>query len=291
MERQDPREIELQCPNGRSYSAMTWGDPSGERIIGLHGWMDNAATFAALAPLLEGVYLVSLDLPGHGKTARLPDGVYYHYIDHLSDLDAALASLGWERCVLLGHSMGGTLVTTYAAAFPDRISRAISIDALGPMFGAPDQFVDRIRNGVESRARYRPSSQRFFSSLEQAVDARRANGGLSEFAANHLARRGVEQLPQGWTWRVDRRHRLPSLAFHAEEQITALLATVVAPTLVISAEDTHIPGLPEIIERRFGQLQRGQLLKLTGGHHLHLDNASACADAINTFLLEQHAGT
>ena len=279
-----PGEIELVGPNGRGYNALTWGDPGGVPIVGLHGWMDNAATFAALAPLLEGVYLVSIDLPGHGKTPRLPDGVYYHYIDHLSDLDAAINGLGWDQCVLLGHSMGGTLVTTYAAAFPERITRVISIDALGPMFGAPEKFVERIRSGIESRAHYRPDSRRYFASREQAVDARRANGGMSNFAANHLASRGMEQLQQGWSWRVDRRHRLPSLAFHAEEQISAVLSAVLAPTLVVSAEDTHIPSLPGIIEKRFGLLQHGQLLKLTGGHHLHLDNAAACAAAINAFL-------
>lgn len=279
-----PAEIEIKCPNGRSYSALTWGDPGGIPMIGLHGWMDNAATFAALAPLLDGVYLVSIDLPGHGKTARLPAGVYYHYIDHLSDLDAALTSLDWAKCVLLGHSMGGTLVTTYATAFPDRISQVISIDALGPMFGAPDKFVERIRNGLESRARYQSHSRRYFATREQAVDARRANGNLSEFAANHLASRGLEQSDQGWSWRVDRRHRLPSLAFHAEEQIEAMLSTLNVPTLVISAEDTHLSGLSEIIEKRFKLLQHGQLEKLTGGHHLHLDNARSCATAINRFL-------
>jgi pimeloyl-ACP methyl ester carboxylesterase len=279
-----PDEIELECPNGRTYTALAWGDPGGMPIIGLHGWMDNAATFAALAPLLEGVYLVSIDLPGHGRTGRLPDGVYYHYIDHLSDLDAAMSGLGWSECMLLGHSMGGTLVTTYAAAFPERITRVITIDALGPMFGSAEKFVERIRNGIESRARHRPGSQRFFASREQAIDARRANGGLSEFAAGHLASRGLEQLQQGWSWRVDRRHRLPSLAFHAEEQIEAVLSTVIAPTLVISAEDTHLTGLPGIIERRFELLQQGQLVKLTGGHHLHLDNAQSCAKAINEFL-------
>ena len=279
-----PVEIELKCPNGRSYSALTWGEASGRPMIGLHGWMDNAATFAALGPLLEDVYLVSIDLPGHGNTAGLPDGVFYHYIDHLSDLYAAIAGLGWDQCVLLGHSMGGTLVTTYAAAFPDAVTRVISIDVLGPMFGAPSKFVARIRDGIESRARHRADSQRYFTNREQAIDARRANGGLSEFAANHLASRGLEQLQQGWSWRVDRRHRLPSLVFQAEQQIAAVLSAVQAPTLVISAEDTHIPGLAEMIEKRFELLPHGQLLKLSGGHHLHLDQAPACARAINAFL-------
>jgi pimeloyl-ACP methyl ester carboxylesterase len=279
-------EIELDCPNGRCYRALRWGDPSGIPLLGLHGWMDNAATFSALAPLLDDVHLVSVDLPGHGKTAPLPDGVYYHYIDQLSDLDSVVAALGWEQAGLIGHSMGGTLVTTYAAAFPERISAVIAIDALGPMFGAPEKFVERIRKGIISRAEHRPGQQRYFATREQAVTARQASGGLSETAANHLASRGLEQLDEGWSWRVDRRHRLPSLAFHAEQQIEAVLAAVTTPTLVISAEDTHLTGLPEMIEKRFLQLQNGQLSKLTGGHHLHLENASACAEVINRFLAQ-----
>lgn len=284
MDNRRAEEIELTGHNDRCYRALRWGNPSGKRLLGLHGWMDNAATFSALAPLLDEVQLVSVDLPGHGKTPHLPHGVYYHYIDHLSDLDAVLAALEWDQAGLIGHSMGGTLVTTYAAAFPERISEVIAIDALGPMFGAAEKFVERLRNGIVSRAQHRPGKRRFFARREQAIAARRESGGLSESAAAHLASRGLEQLEQGWTWRVDRRHRLPSLAFHAEQQIEAVLAAVSAPTLVISASDTHISGLPEMIKRRFPLLQKGQLLELTGGHHLHLENPAACATAIKDFL-------
>jgi hypothetical protein len=42
-------------------------------VIALHGWLDNANSFARLAPQLKGLRIVALDLAGHGYsgTARL----------------------------------------------------------------------------------------------------------------------------------------------------------------------------------------------------------------------------
>jgi hypothetical protein len=37
-------------------------------VIALHGWLDNANSFARLAPKLKGLRIVALDMAGHGHS-------------------------------------------------------------------------------------------------------------------------------------------------------------------------------------------------------------------------------
>ena len=78
---------------------LQFGDPSGHPWLGLHGWLDNAATWQSLAPYLpENVRLVALDLPGHGQSDPLPQGVHYHDLEHVAHIHRAVKYLQWERC-------------------------------------------------------------------------------------------------------------------------------------------------------------------------------------------------
>jgi len=72
------RELELELPHLR-LAAQVWGDPLLPRLLALHGWLDNAASFDRLAPLLcEHFHIVALDLPGHGRSGHRPPGTWYH---------------------------------------------------------------------------------------------------------------------------------------------------------------------------------------------------------------------
>ena len=124
----DAEELVLEG-HGRRYAALAWGPEDGRRVLALHGWMDNAATFAELAPRLTDCRVIAVDLPGHGHTDPIPPGHFYHYIDHVWDIHAAFDALGWDTAVLMGHSMGGALAALYACARPERVEVLVSIDS------------------------------------------------------------------------------------------------------------------------------------------------------------------
>ena len=46
-------------------AAHLFGPEDGLPVIALHGWLDNANSFARLAPQLKGLRIVALDLAGH----------------------------------------------------------------------------------------------------------------------------------------------------------------------------------------------------------------------------------
>ncbi|GAA2583965.1 alpha/beta fold hydrolase [Winogradskya consettensis] len=108
--------------------------PPGDRhpgVVVAHGFAGSARLMAPFGDTLaaRGYVVVLLDFSGHGaNTHPMPDGD--DALQH--DLDVALAHLRSlpdvdpARIALVGHSMGATTVTRYAASHPD-ISATVAI--------------------------------------------------------------------------------------------------------------------------------------------------------------------
>jgi len=79
---------------GNRLAALHWGDPDGTPTFALHGWLDNAATFDRLAPLLPELNLLAVDFAGHGESAHRPPGVHYHPLLDIQDILAIADQLG-----------------------------------------------------------------------------------------------------------------------------------------------------------------------------------------------------
>ena len=97
------REITLQVPLGQL--AALRNDGSGPRVLALHGWLDNAASFLPMAPYLRGFDLVALDLPGHGRSAHLgvgSDYSFYGAVNAALDIADALGTISYEVLCLFG---------------------------------------------------------------------------------------------------------------------------------------------------------------------------------------------
>ena len=265
--------------------AQVHGPQSAPPVLAFHGWLDNAGTFAALAPLLDAVRLVAVDLPGHGLSDPLPPAMSYHFMDHLQDIHVAVKSAGSAPVRLLGHSMGGALALAYAAAFPELVSSVVSIDALGPMGDRPEHTARRLRDAVLARA---SSLQRgrLFDSRDAALAAREGDEHVSRAGVEQLAARGLAKEPGGWRWTADRRLRWPSITRLTESQVVAMLDEVRCPVLLVQARDSQF-RMPENLRAiRFRALRDARVVELPGGHHLHLDDPALTAQAINEFWVE-----
>ncbi len=263
-------------------AALSWGPPDGIPVLALHGWMDHAGSFARLGPLLTGCRTVAIDLPGHADSPLDPGGDRYQFLDGVVAIASALDALGWSRAHLVGHSMGAGLALLYGASFPDRVGSLVSIDMLGPIADRASDFPRRLRRAVEARIDYQ-ERPRFFATRQEAIAAR-VKPDFSEAGAEVLAERGLEHTRAGWTWRGDRRLKLPSMARLTEDQVLAAVRAAAFPVLVIRAEDTREPALERMVEARFKALSRASLVTLPGGHHLHLENPEPCAAAILKFI-------
>lgn len=285
-----PDEVGIDIPLGR-IASLRWGRPGQPRVLALHGWLDNAASFVPLAPYLPGIDLVAIDLPGHGRSAHLPPGADYSFALAMHNVLDVADALGWQRFALLGHSMGAGIASLLAAACPDRVERLVAIEALGALPDAAENTVPRMRDAVAATRVLRDKKLRVFESLEPALRARMASRvvPVSEAVARLLVERGVREVRAdegqgGFEWSSDPRLTLPTMVRMTEEQVRALVAGIACPTRVVYADPPQ-PYLPE--PRRSAHaalLPDGEMIVLPGSHHLHMEDPAAVAAQVAEFL-------
>ena len=271
-------------------AARRWHAGAPVRVLALHGWLDNAATFDALAPLLPDCEIVALDLPGHGRSGHRAPGAWYHFIDYGSDVVAAADALGWERFVLLGHSLGGAIASVLGGALPERIEQLWLIEALGPMSTPPAQSAELLGRALREREALRNKDLRVFASVDDAAAARMQANGLSREAALALSARGTRAVPGGFVWSSDQRLTLTSAIRLTEEQIVAYLGAIACPTLLVRAEPAPKWLPPALMEARIAAVRDITQRSLPGSHHLHLENPAPVARAIGDFAAAHAVG-
>jgi len=279
-------EMSLETRNG-GFAGLAWRRPGAPRVLCLHGWLDNAASYVPLAPHLASLDLVALDFAGHGHSPHRPRGARYYFMDNLWDVDAVLDALGWSDCHLVGHSMGGALACVFAAAAPERVDRLAVLDGLGPMTAQPGQALERLRKSRDT-VRKATGKLREFSGLAAAIEARRAVSDLSELAARLLCERSLEPHEDHFRWRTDPRLNWHSPSLLSEFQVLEYLAAIEAPVLSINAQPLARWIDPEIIEGRRRAVRSLTTHAIDGHHHFHMERPEAVAPLLLEFLTEEN---
>jgi pimeloyl-ACP methyl ester carboxylesterase len=121
--------VRAQVERGVSYYVRP--PKRGTPIVGIHGFGGDKETWlmmAALVPRARGLLLV--DLPGHGRSADVPESeatIRHHAEAVLRVLDRNSV----DRAVICGNSMGGGVALRLAASWPDRVAGMVLIASIG----------------------------------------------------------------------------------------------------------------------------------------------------------------
>lgn len=274
------RELQIAVP-GMRLSGLAWGEPDAAPLVLIHGWLDNAASFALLAPrLAERFHVIALDLPGHGHSEHLAPSAIYTHQDYARAVLAAVDTLALPRFHLLGHSLGAGVATMVAVAAPERVRSLALIEGLGPLGDDGSRTLDRFRTAMVGPPEgNRPL--RVFPSIDEAARARALASGLDARLGRYIVERGLREVDGGYSWRSDPRLARPTAIRLAETQIMALLLGLAAPTSLLLARP-HPPYLePEALQVRIDCVDDIQVRHMDGGHHLHLEHPDAVADWLN----------
>ncbi len=279
----DPRDIEINI--GRmSFSGQEWGDPEGKPLIALHGWLDNAASFAPLAPFLKGVRLIAIDQAGHGRSDHRPEEMDYSIWNYVEDLVDIVDTLELDSFSLIGHSMGAIVSTMAATVLGVRIEKAIMLDGLYPMPRKAEDSPSALKAFIEERKAFRKGKTvNRFRSMEHAVRVR----CLGQFPVTRdssaiLVERALFMDGDAWTWRTDQRLKLSSPTRFTEDQALAFAEQMSCEAHMLYAEKGYIDALVDPNKERLANIQ---FYPMEGSHHFHMDGQTeAVSQIVNTVM-------
>lgn len=90
----------------------------GPSVVLVHGITESRRTWdPLLAPLLADYRVIAVDLRGHGDSSKVGP---YDLTTMATDLAAMIEAEGADDALLVGHSLGGAVVSAYAAGRPCR---------------------------------------------------------------------------------------------------------------------------------------------------------------------------
>lgn len=123
----------LTLPDGRRLHHVSRGE--GEPVVVLESGLGGSrADWGLVLPGLAGhTRVVAYDRAGLGRSD--PDPARRDLDRMADDLGHLLDGLGAERYVLVGHSLGGPIIRTYAARHPARVAALVLVDPADETLG------------------------------------------------------------------------------------------------------------------------------------------------------------
>lgn len=256
-------------------------------LLCLHGWLDNAASFIPLMNELNDRQIIAIDWPGHGHSGHRGQDAHYHFIDYVYDLLLLFEFKNWGSVDIVAHSMGGMIASAFAAAFPEKVNSLTLIDSIGFISAKSEETTEQLRNGMLSRLKLKGKRKPIHSDIESAITARRSVSDLSYADAKLIVERGSLAYENGITWRADSRLRNTSPYRLTFSQAKQFIKDIITPVQLIYG-DKGIE-LVELGLAHYGPLfKQFSAHKLSGGHHIHMEQAKNAANIIKLFL-EKHS--
>ena len=273
-----PTEDDIEV-NGCAIHRLIWGEVGAPGLMLVHGGGAHAHWWSHIAPLFPAYRVVALDLSGHGDSGRRSE----YSIDHWTDeVLAAATDAGFSGPpVLVGHSMGGFVVTATAAKAGDRLAGTIILDSpmvqedpeveaarIGQAFGAPKVYPDRAT--AISRFKTIPAQAHYDPHILQTV-----------------ATRSLRDVDGGVSWKFD-----PALFSAVSRSLAAeVLPDVMGRVALFRSEFGLVtPGIGSIMYEALGRTAPGVEVPLAG-HHMMLDQPLILTTALRSILADWEHST
>ena len=261
------REFKSLSPHGFHRVVYDeWGDPDNMRVVVcVHGVGRNARDFTDLAAaLLDTHRVISIDMPGRGRSEWLADPNDYVFPTYLTVLTALIARTGAQAVDWVGTSMGGLLGIVLAAQPNTPIAKLVVNDVgpaiepaalerirgyfgLDPTFATYDEIAQYIRN---VSAPFGPHTDEQWDRLTASNVRQRADGrwGLAYDPGIAVPFRAAAAPPDLWgLWDAI---RCPTLVLRGKESDLLSAATAAQmsargpkPAIVEFAGVGHAPML------------------------------------------------
>lgn len=185
-------------------------------LVFVHCWScDSSYWQAQMDDFAAGYRVVAIDLAGHGQSGM--DRKDYTIPAFADDVERVIDSLDLKKVVLVGHSMGGSVIIETAQRMPERIVKLVAVDSFETTFQWPPE--DKIG---EMLAPFKADFYKTTYRMVKSMFSPTAAPSIVEHIANDMASEspevGISALTNIFKWvRNDyqkQRNRLKSPLVH-----------------------------------------------------------------------------
>lgn len=120
------KEYQTVC-NSINLNYVEVQHSNGSPMLLLHGLINRWQSYTPIiSDLITSNHIYALDLRGHGKSARTPEG--YLLQNFIMDIHNFIVKHITKPTIIVGHSFGGILALMLAALYPELVKSLILID-------------------------------------------------------------------------------------------------------------------------------------------------------------------
>jgi pimeloyl-ACP methyl ester carboxylesterase len=276
---------------GLTYHVLEWGDPDGEPVVLVHGFLDLAWGWQEIAERLAPKFrVIAPDLRGHGDSDWIGAGGYYHFFDYIADVDDLIGRIG-RPVALVGHSMGGSVASYTTGTRPERVRKLALLEGQGPpdMSGVTDGLPQRTARWIDSwkAARLAPRKpEKAMATIDDAA-ARLCKHDplLTPARARELASHGTRPTPNGVVWKHDPLHATMGPYPFRVDAAAAFWKQIKCPVLVVDGAESRL-RLPDadLTERRAHLADARHVMLPRAGHMMQRHVPDELAELLADFL-------
>ena len=268
----------VETSNG-TLQVLEQGNPRGTPIVLIHCYTCSMSWWDDLVPLLERDHrVIRVDLLGHGGSDKPSAG--YSIEDQATAVAEALAKLGVVNATVVGHSLGGSVVTALAQQSPQLASRVVIIDQAPEDGFENESFAQRVSywpvlgQAADRLARITPKS----TVRNQYEDAFAPGYEISSGFDN--PEQPVDDL-RAMTYTAYKDTYDAEKDYVAESPLDERLAVAHVPTMVIFGAEDQIYDARAAVDRYRQNVPGIQTHLITGaGHSPNVERPNAVAPLI-----------
>jgi 3-oxoadipate enol-lactonase len=245
--------------------------PTRQTLVFIHGLSGSSSAWIPYEELFTNSYnILSLDLRGHGKSAKPKAYSEYNIPHYTHDLEALFEYLGIAQCILVSHSFGSLVALEFLAQHQDRVRAAVFIS---PSYAVRNRGLARL---VQSALRLTPvfSAIPFSGKPGHHIHYDRYRG-----TGDWNVRRMIADI-RNTSLRVYLYTTKQTYTFNRE----ALLGRITIPTLLIHGKrDSIFPVSNSLTMQK--RIKHAKLLLLEDANHIIvLNKIPEVAKAIEDFI-------
>jgi pimeloyl-ACP methyl ester carboxylesterase len=269
---------------------VDWGNSEAPPLLLVHGGRDHCRNWDWVAQELRKDYhVIAPDLRGHGDSQWITGGTYAT-MDYVYDIAQLIHQLDLAPLRIVAHSMGGNISLRYSGLYPDKVSKLVAIEGLGPSPKMWEEMkkmeIDEgLRGWVKQLRKLSGRQIRRYRSIEEAAARmKEANPHLSVAQAQHLTVHGINQNEDGsYSWKFDNYIRaFPSGGLRLEDT-EYILSKISCPTMLVYGEESDASNPAEDgRDKTFSDVRVENVA--SAGHWVHHDQLEVFISLLKGFL-------